>query len=345
MSDVARAAGVSPMTVSRSLREDSPVAPKTRERVLRVVKDLGYVPDQLASGLASQRSGVIATMVPSLNNPHFADTVGALSNAVATAGLQVLIAHTEYDPAKELQLLETMLRRRPEAVVLTYDGHETAMRRLVEHADVPIIEIWETPPKPLDHVVGFSNTDAAAALAQRLIDQGYRKFCLLGESSDRHTRGAARRAGFRTALKRAGLDDTRIVRFTRPPITMQQGARALPEILDRWPDTEVVLCVSDPCAFGVQSEAQRLGIQVPQQLAVAGFGDFDVSRVSVPDLTTVAVDAAAIGRLAGELILELRDADARGVRLDSQTVLVPASPILRGSTSVRGRGRRKRGEG
>ncbi|MEL6375241.1 MAG: LacI family DNA-binding transcriptional regulator [Pseudomonadota bacterium] len=344
MSDVAQAAGVSPITVSRSLRENSPVARDTREHVLRVVKDLGYVPDQLASGLASQRSGVIATMVPSLNNPHFADTVGALSTAVAPAGLQVLIAHTEYDDAKERQLLEMMLRRRPEAVVLTYDGHDKSTLQLIENADVPTIQIWETPAKPLGHVVGFSNVDAAAALAQRLIDQGYTRFCLLGEAADRNTRGAARRSGFRRALKRAGLDDSRIVRFTRPPITMQQGARALPEILDRWPDTEVVLCVSDPCAFGVQAEAQRLGIDVPQQLAVAGFGDFDVSRVSVPDLTTVAVDASAIGRLTGELILELREAQARGATLEPQTVLVPASPILRGSTSTRRRARGKRGE-
>ena len=337
MSDVARIAGVSPMTVSRALNQKSPVASKTREHVLKVVEQLGYVPDQLASSLASQRSGFVTVMVPSLNNPHFADTVAALSNAVSQSGLQVLIGHTEYSVDQEEKLLATMLRRRPEAIVLSYDGHTRNTRRLIEAADVPVIEIWETPKKPLDHVVGFSNRDAAAVLTDRLIERGYRRFAMLGETNDRNTRGAERRAGFRQALQLAGLDDDRRLDFCPPPISMQQGARALPEILQRWPDTEVVLCVSDPCAFGVQTEAQRLGIAVPNDLAIAGFGDFEVSGVAVPAITTVAIDALAIGRLTGELIIEIRDANLRGTRLEPQTVLVPVAPVLRGSTASRRR--------
>ncbi|MEM9029332.1 MAG: LacI family DNA-binding transcriptional regulator [Pseudomonadota bacterium] len=332
MSDVARIAGVSPMTVSRALRNNAPVSRETRERVLKVVRQLGYVPDQLASGLASQRSGFVTVMVPSLNNPHFAETVGALTDLLATAGLQVLIGHTEYQPEREEQLIATMLRRRPEAIVLTYDGHTRATRSMIEASGVPVVEIWETPRRPLEHVVGFSNRDAARSLAEKLIDAGFRQFAFLGESDDKDTRGSARRAGVLAALRAADLPDHRVLAFAPPPITMQQGTRALPEILERWPETEVVICVSDPCAFGVLTECQRRRIAVPGKLAVAGFGDFEISGISVPAITTVAVDAQAIGRKAGELILDIRAAEMRGVRLDRQSIPIHAVPVLREST-------------
>jgi len=235
-----------------------------------------------------------------------------------------------------------LLARNPEALVLTGGHHSNETRALVRGRGLPVIEMWDLPAEPLGHVVGFSNRDAAAALADRLIERGYRRFVLLGETHDRNTRGSERRAGFVRSLQGAGLDDDRRVDFCPPPISMQQGARALPEILQRWPDTEVVLCVSDPCAFGVQTEAQRMGLAVPADLAVAGFGDFEVSRLAVPSITTVAIDALAIGRLAGELIIEIRDAKLRGARLEPQKVLVPASPVLRGSTERRRRRAQRR---
>lgn len=332
MTDVARIAGVSPMTVSRALRQDSPVSRKTREHVLKVVKELGYVPDQIAAGLASQRSGFVTVMVPSLNNPHFADTVGALSNVVAKAGLQVLIGHTEYKSGQEQQLLTTMLRRRPEAIVLSFDGHTPETQKMLEAAGIPVIEIWETPRKPIEHVVGFSNKDAARSLTERLIERGYRRFVFLGESEDKGTRGAERRKGFRHAMKAAGLPDDRLLSIAPPPVSMPQGARALPEILDRWPDTDIVFCVSDPCAFGVLTECQRRGIAVPDQLAITGFGEFEVSGLAVPSITTVAVDAHAIGRRTGELILEVRAAEIRGGHLDPQHIEIHTTPVLREST-------------
>lgn len=271
-------------------------------------------------------------MVPSLNNPHFADTVAALSNVVTAAGLQVLIGHTEYRPAQEQQLLAAMLRRRPEAIVLSFDGHTPETQKMIDAAGIPVIEIWETPRRPIEHVVGFSNMEAARSLAERLVGQGYRRFVFLGESDDKGTRGAERRKGFRQAMRAAGLPDNRVLSFAPPPISMPQGARALPELLQRWPDTDLVFCVSDPCAFGVLTECQRRDISVPDQLGIAGFGDFEVSGLAVPAISTVAVDAHTIGRRAGELILEIRSAEMRGGRLAPQRIEIHTAPVLREST-------------
>ncbi|MEL6298470.1 MAG: LacI family DNA-binding transcriptional regulator [Pseudomonadota bacterium] len=331
MEDVARLAQVSPMTVSRALNASSPVAAETRRRVLEVVDEIGYVPDQIASGLSSQRSGFVAILVPSLNNPHFGDTLGALSARLSEAGLQVLIGHTDYKPDGEEKLIETMLGRRPEVIVLTYDGHTDRSCALLDTAGIPVIEIWETPREPLGHVVGFSNFEAARGLTAAMVEKGYKRLCFVGERVDEGTRGSERRAGFQAALQAAGLDCERCLSGAPPPITMTDGARSLPQILERWPDTDAIVAVSDPCAFGLMTECQRRGISVPDQIAIAGFGDFEVSRLAEPGLTTVGVDASAIGWRTGDLIVEIRDAEQAGDALPPQTVIVPANPLMRRS--------------
>ena len=162
--------------------------------------------------------------------------------------------------------------------------------------------------------------------------RGFSRFVFLGESDDKGTRGSERRKGFRAAMKVAGLPADRLLDIAPPPVSMPQGARALPEILQRWPDTDIIICVSDPCAFGVLTESQRRGISVPGELAIAGFGEFEVSGLAVPSITTVAVDAHAIGRNAGELILEIRAAEMRGGRLAPQRIEIHTAPVLREST-------------
>ena len=120
MRDVARVAGVSRMTVSRALKKDSPISQETRDKILKVVRDMNYVPDQMAGSLTTKKSGFVAVLVPSLNNLHFAKTVQALTESLASIGQQILLGHTDYLMEREEQLVETMLRRRPEAIVLSY---------------------------------------------------------------------------------------------------------------------------------------------------------------------------------------------------------------------------------
>jgi len=146
MEDVAREAGVSRMTVSRALRSDSPVSDKTRARILKIVRKLNYVPDQSAGTLSTRRSGFVATLVPSLNNLHFAESVQALNEQIEPIGLQMLLGHTGYSAEREERLIEGMLKRRPEVIVLPFDGHTTRTVKLLKQANVPVIEQWEVPP-------------------------------------------------------------------------------------------------------------------------------------------------------------------------------------------------------
>ena len=302
MHDVAEAAGVSRMTVSRALRSDSPVAKKTRERILKVVRDLNYVPDQVAGSLSSKRSGFVAVLVPSLNNLHFAETIQALTEELEKFGQQILLGHTDYSAEREEKIVEAMLRRRPEAILLSYDGHSDRTLSLLGEAQIPVIELWEKPDDPIDHFIGFSNESASFEMTKGLLDRGYRAPTFLGESGDDWTRGAARRRGFCRAMEAAGLSAERTIRVGRPPLSIDDGAAALPALMEKFPDTDCIVCVSDLPAFGLLSALKLQGVQVPENIGISGFGNFEVSRFSSPTISTVVVDPRRIGVAAGQLI-------------------------------------------
>ncbi|MEM6617338.1 MAG: LacI family DNA-binding transcriptional regulator [Pseudomonadota bacterium] len=331
MRDVAEAAGVSRMTVSRALREDSPVSPETRDRILKVVRDMNYVPDQLAGSLTTKRSRFVAVLVPSLNNLHFGETVQALTEELEAIGQQILLGYTAYSSAREEQIVEAMIRRRPEAIVMSYDGHTDRTMQLLSDASVPVIELWERPDDPIQHTVGFSNHDAAAALTNALIDRGYRNIAFLGEADDAWTRGAARRRGWQTAMENARLSTHRLVMTGLPPLSIEDGAEAAPQLLERFPDIDCLFCVSDAPAFGALSALTSAGIKVPDDIGIAGFGDFEVSRFSTPGITTVSIDPIAIGRETGRLLSKLLDQEATA-SVTPHNIPVAATLTFRGST-------------
>ncbi len=317
MSDVAKAAGVSAMTVSRALKSDSSVSDETRKKVLKVIRDLNYVPDMMAGSLSSQKSGFIAALLPSLNNLHFAQTIQALTDKLEEVGLQILIGHTNYSAEKEEKIIETMLRRRPEVMVLFYDGHTERARQLLKTAAIPVIEIWETPEEPINHTVGFSNFEAAKSMTLELLDRGYKKIAFLGEAKDKGTRGAARRKGFISAMMESGFSADRLVSYKPPPVSIENGAEATKILLKEFPDTDCVFCVSDPAAFGAMSTIQNAGLKVPEDIAVVGFGNFSVSAFSTPRISTVAVQPKMIGLETAKLIIRILDNNKQ--KLDTKT--------------------------
>ena len=329
MRDVARMAGVSRMTVSRALKKDSPISKETRDRILKVVREMNYVPDQMAGSLTTKRSGFVAVLVPSLNNLHFAETVQALTEELEGIDQQILLGHTDYAQDREEQLVEAMLRRRPEAIVLSYDGHSDRTVQLLSDAQVPVIELWEKPEGPIGHTIGFSNKDAAADMTRALIARGYRNIAFLGEADDDWTRGAARRKGFVQAMEEAGLSAHRQVKLGKPPLSIETGAQATPALLDAHPDTDCIFCVSDAPAFGALSALRAMGLSVPDDLGVAGFGNFEVSRFSTPSISTVTVDPRRIGQATGQLLAEVLE---QGDAAIPQNIKIEVEISLRDST-------------
>ncbi|WDZ82118.1 LacI family DNA-binding transcriptional regulator (plasmid) [Ensifer adhaerens] len=307
MADVARRTGVSPMTVSRAFKRDSSVSQETREAVLHAAEELGYVFDSTASNLRSQRTDFIAVTIPSINNANFADTVRALSDRVSERGLQILLGYTNYDVREEERLIEQLLRRKPEAIVVTGGKHTPRARKLLANAGIPVIETWDLPDEPIGHVVGFSNAQAVREMVDHFVAVGYCKIAFIGGDASRDTRGTDRRSGFIAALIHHGLDTSRLIAAGPPPISMREGANAMGQLLERFPDTDAVICVSDLSAFGALTECQRRGIAVPDRIAIGGFGDYEIGAICVPSLTTINAFASQIGAKTAELILDVLD--------------------------------------
>jgi LacI family transcriptional regulator, gluconate utilization system Gnt-I transcriptional repressor len=311
MADVARRAGVSTMTVSRALKNEAQVSSPTREKIFRAVSELGYVLDQAAGSLSSRRTGFIATLIPSINNSNFSDTARGITDELGRTGLQLLLGYTDYSEDNEEKLIEAMLRRRPEGVILTGGVHTLHTRRMLSSAGIPVIETWDLPSEPIDQVVGFSNEEAMRLLITTLAAKGYRKFGYVGGTTTRDSRGEQRRKGFMRALDELGFAPGRIVSWGVPPISIEHGGPAIVSLLERWPDTDVVAFVSDLPAFGALMECKRRNIRVPEQVAIAGFGDYEVGGFSHPRMTTVNVDCYGIGKLAARRVTELSQAGSR----------------------------------
>ena len=294
--DVARQAGVSPITASRALGNPGLVSDKTIARVRAAVDATGYIPNLLAGGLKSRRSMTVAALVPAISVAQFLPTVQALTETLDQAGYQLILGQSGYDHSREEKLINTMVSRRPDGLVVTGLVHSPAARQQLRRLGIPVVETWDLSDRPLDMLVGFSHIKVGGAVAGYFLGKGWRR---LGIATGDDHRASMRRDGFLATVGRAV--PTAVV---PAPSNLALGRRALVQLLDQDPGLEAVFCSSDQLAQGVMVEARARGLRVPQDLAVCGFGDADFAAHLQPSLSTVHVDGAAIGRLAAQCIIE-----------------------------------------
>lgn len=300
LSDVAKVAGVSAITASRALNTPALVSPETLHRVRHAIARTGYVPNMLAGGLASSRSRLIAALVPTIAGPVFLETVQALTEALAASGYQLMLGQSGYTGSREDALLDAIIGRRPDGIVLTGIMHSAEGRRRLLAAGIPVVETWDLTPTPIDMLVGFSHEKVGAAVAEYLHAHGRRRFAIV--TGDDH-RAGLRRKSFVEAAARLGVVNVSVCSVPAPT-TLGSGRVGLSDLLARRAAIDAVFCSSDVLAHGVITEAQSRGLVVPRDLAVFGFGDLSFAGDIWPALTTVRIDGTAIGRQAAAFIVD-----------------------------------------
>ena len=320
--DVARAAGVSLITASRALSNPGVVAQGTIARVQAAVQATGYIPNLLAGSLKSKRSLMVASLVPALSVAQFLPTVQALTETLEASGYQLILGQTGYDHSREDALLNAMISRRADGIVVTGLVHSTTARNRLRQLGIPVVETWDLSEHPVDMLVGFSHAQVGSAIAGYFLERGWQR---VGIATGDDHRGSLRRVGFEKAIGHAV--PTAVV---RAPSSLALGRLALNELLIKEPALQAVYCSSDSLAQGVLAEAQARGLKVPQDLAVCGFGNADFAAHTFPSLTTVHVDGAAIGRLAARLIVDR----CQGTQVGEPIVDVGFRIIERRSTSL-----------
>lgn len=299
MEDVARLAEVSLITVSRAINQPDKLSPATLAKVRDAIEACGYVPNLVAGSLASNRSRVVAAIVPTIDRSVFSDTVRGLSERLARDGYQLLLGSTGYSLEEEERLVRAFLGRRVDALVLTGTVHSSQTRRLLQDAGIPVVETWELSKYGIDMVVGFSNRKAGAAMGKYLIERGHRALAFVGGSE---ARSEARFRGFQSLVK--AQPGCRLSRFQLPPsAAYAEGREAVRALLEMDPGLDAIFFTNDAIAVGAVMECHRRGIRIPQDLAIAGFADLDIASEIVPSLTSVQVRSASIGEEAGHRIV------------------------------------------
>lgn len=299
LADVAKIAGVSPITVSRVVNRPELVTAETLAHVQQAIERTGYVPNLLAGGLASKRTRLVAAIVPSITNAIFVDTVQAFTDRLWEAGYQVLLGLSGYPATREEALLSAVLSRRPDGIYLTGINHAPQVRQRLINAGIPVVETWDMTPTPIDMLVGFSHEQLGAAVARHLMARGHRRFGLVWADD---TRAIARQRGFVGELAARGCHEVQIATVPAPS-TLALGRRGLATLLGRKTKPTAVFCSSDLLAHGALEEARARGLAVPKDLALVGFGGLEFAAHTSPALSTVRIDRVAIGRRAAELLL------------------------------------------
>ena len=338
ITDVARLAGVSTATASRTLnRAHAPkVKPELREQVLAAARELGYAPNPHARALASATDPAIAVVVHDVTDPYFSEIVRGMLQAAARTERMVLISNTYRDPERELAYVSYFRARRVETLILAGSGREDRAFGAAMAAHILAFEaaggraaLIGRHYAPGDAVIP-DNVGGGRALAQALVELGHRRIGVIA-GPPILTTTSDRLAGFKQGLAEAGVElpETAVVAgdFTR-----DSGERAAVQLLERVPRLTALFALNDVMAIGALAALRSLGLDVPADVSVAGFDDIPIARDLVPGLTTVRVPMAEIGARALELSLSPR---AAGLQVEH----VPTELVIRESTGKPGPGR------
>jgi LacI family transcriptional regulator len=325
--DVARRAGVSPMTVSRVINRSPSVSSPTRARVEDAIAELGYIPSRLARGLSAQRTGTLALIVPDVANPFFTLIVRGSEDVARRAGYRLLLCDTRADLDAEREVIDELIAHRVEGILIApvSDRSRDHLRRLARF-DVPYVLVDRAiPGVEADTVLGDS-AGGAQQLVEHLIALGHRRIGMITES-DAVSTARDRRRGYEAALAAAGLerDPALLVEGTVDPDGGREGMRRLLEL--EQPPT-AVFTVNNLVALGAIEAVRETGREVPDDVALVCFDDIEYASRLNPFLTVMEQPAETFGTLGTQLLLERIDRRAPD---RPRTVVLPAQFVVRRS--------------
>jgi LacI family gluconate utilization system Gnt-I transcriptional repressor len=303
LEDIARAAGVSKMTVSRVLRGASGFSTDTRDKVTRVAAKLGYVPNRLAAAFGSdQASTLVGMCVPRLTSGLFGHVLDGVDRALSRLGYQLMIGANNHAPDEEEAWIRQVISWRPAGLILSGRTHTPGTIDLLRQAASPVVEIWDLTTSPIDMSVGFSHADCGAEMGQFLLRRGRRRAGYVGALARADVMGAARCDGFEAVFARAGHPlIAREVLHDAPGF--YAGYYGLETLLSRQSDLDVVYFHNDEMAVGGLAYAQSRGLRVPEDIGIAGWGGMEAASILPRRLTTTVVPTTAIGKSAAEALV------------------------------------------
>lgn len=332
--DVAKLAGVSTATVSRALSSPERLRAGTLKRVQDAVAKLGYVSHGIARALASKRSFTIGAVFPTLDG-IFSNTTHALHKALDEAGYALIVSANQYDPRVDLRMAVNLIERGVDGVVLVGTTHAPELYSRLKAANKPYVLSWATDRRDELPCVGFDNKLATALVTQHLVDLGHTRFAVISGISENNERVADRMAGIRETLAKNGLTIA-AADIIEAAFTSEAGKAAALRLLACRPRPSAILCSNDVLAVGAISACHSLRLRVPDDISIAGGGNFDIAGFVVPALTTVRWPTAELGEHAARRLV----AEIEGRPFERQRKF-PVELIVRDSTGPFSRPKRR----
>lgn len=303
LTDVARMAGVSEITVSRVVRNKAMVARATRSRVLAAIEALGYVPNRAAGSLASSSAPLIGVLLPSLSNIVFPEVLRGIHAGLESTGYQPLIGVTDYNPLVEQHIVSSLLAWQPAALIMTGFDHTETTRKMIANHQVRVAELMDIDAEPIGIAVGLSHRNAGYDSGRHLIKRGYRRFGYVGHDWNADRRARLRYDGLCAALADAGT--TLVVERRNPgPSSTLAGKETLKALLRDEPDLDIVVFSNDDMAIGGYFHCMAAGIALKDELGLFGFNGLSIGQDLPLPLSTVRSNRFLIGKTAVERLLD-----------------------------------------
>ena len=320
--DVARKAGVSTATVSRCLNAPDRVVASTRDRVMAVVRELGYSPHFGARVMAARRTNTIGAIIPTMENAIFARGVQAFQEELRTHGYTLLVASSSYRAEIEEEQIRALVARGADGLMLIGQDRDRAITDFLAAQGVPALVTWALDSDGGLPAIGFDNRAAMRRLTGTVLSLGHRRIAAISARTAGNDRARLRVAGIRDALAAAGLDAA-VLPVVETVYEIDAGAAAFAELMALNPRPTAVLCGNDVLAAGALRQAREMGLEVPRDVSVTGFDDIELARIVTPALTTVHVPHREMGTRAARQLVEMveRKAAGRTVALEAQLCL------------------------
>lgn len=293
LDDVAARAGVSSATVSRYINNPKVVAEATGRLISETIKATGYIPNLLAGGLASNKSKMVAVLIPHLSDSIFSDTIEAMTDELAAAGFNVMLGLTGVGVGRTEEVIHAALSRRVDAIISTAPLNDS-LADLVRRVSTLFIHIWDLEEDLPGIAIGFSHRDAGRDIARFLLSRGYRRPHIVSANG---TRARMRSSAFIEEWS-AQADQEVSESIVDIPSRFGHARRVFADLRRQAEMPDVVVCGSDYLAQGLIVEAQAAGLKVPEDFAVMGFGNSSLAGDMRPTITTVDIDGTRIAREA-----------------------------------------------
>lgn len=303
LKDIAKACGFSSMTVSRALKDTGSVNPATRDKVTRIAREMGYVPNRLASGLAGQKTLTVGVVIPDIDHSIFPAILKGIESVLSQQGYRLFLCCSYNRPGKEYQEVQALLERRVDGIIMA-PASTAESREGVHHIltnGCPLVLIDRTLPDVSADSVVFDDFEGARSAVEHLLAQGFSRIAHIGGPQNVWTCDERLR-GYTQALRDAGIK-VRSEWIIRGGLTVADGEASMERLLGRTPHPDAIFCVNDPTALGVFKVLKRNGISVPEQMAITGFSDIMEAELLEVPLTTVFQDPDMAGRLSADLLL------------------------------------------